>query len=447
MRKFLAIIICKLTKFVCSYFGRGSSFPGALALKICPDVLARVSLPENIIAVTGSNGKTSTVEMINRIIGKAGMSVAYNSEGSNQIEGVTTLVLSNCSLSGKYEKDVLLIEADERYAKYIFKYLTPKYYVIINLYRDQMTRNGHPEYVLSDIAKSVRKGSKLLLNADDPLVSSLSKQFDNETVYFGIGDNQYVSETCQGTYDDGYYCPVCKKKMVYEYRQFAHVGKYECGNCGFRREDPAYEITDIDLKKGTITINGKVKIDLAYHAITNAYNILAAYAAGGELGIDSDTMVSALNDYLIANGRIKKFLLGEKEGPKTEGTLLISKHENTISYNRNLEYVSSLKEDVTLLLIIDDISRKYFTSDTSWLWDISFEYLKTRRIKQIVIAGKYVHDLAIRLEYAGIDMKKVEMYEKTKEGIDSLKQGCQGRLFVLTCFSDEGKLLKEVTLE
>ena len=37
MRKFLAIIICKLTKKICKYFGRGSSFPGQLALKICPD--------------------------------------------------------------------------------------------------------------------------------------------------------------------------------------------------------------------------------------------------------------------------------------------------------------------------------------------------------------------------------------------------------------------------
>ena len=73
MRKFLAIIICKLTKKICKYFGRGSSFPGQLALKICPDILSRIDLPENIIAVTGSNGKTSTVEMIHGIIENAGM--------------------------------------------------------------------------------------------------------------------------------------------------------------------------------------------------------------------------------------------------------------------------------------------------------------------------------------------------------------------------------------
>ncbi len=249
MRKFLAIIICKLTKKICKYFGRGSSFPGQLALKICPDILSRIDLPENIIAVTGSNGKTSTVEMIHGIIENAGMSVAYNYEGSNQIEGVTTLILSNCSNSGRFEKDVLLIEADERYAKYIFSYITPKYYCINNLYRDQMTRNGHPEYVLNDIEKSVHEGEILVLNADDPLVSSLSARHDNEVVWFGIDENEYVSETCTSVYDDGAYCPVCKKKMVYEYRQFAHVGNYECKSCGFKRADPDYKITDLDLGK------------------------------------------------------------------------------------------------------------------------------------------------------------------------------------------------------
>ena len=439
MRKFLAIIICKLTKKICKYFGRGSSFPGKLALKICPDILSRVELPDRIVAVTGSNGKTSTVEMIHGIIENAGLSLAYNYEGSNQIEGVTTLVLSNCSNSGKFLKDVLLIEADERYAKYIFACITPTYYCINNLYRDQMTRNGHPEFVLSDIEKSIHPGATLVLNADDPLVSSLGRKFDNEAVYFGIEENDYVSDSCTSIYDDGYYCPVCKKRMVYEYRQFAHVGKYSCPFCGFHREDPAYRISEMDLKQGRITINGKWSLDLAFHTIFNAYNVLASFAIGSLLGIEEEKIVSTLNDYLIRNGRIKRFAINDREG-----TLLISKHENTISYNRNLEYVVSRETDVTLLLIIDDISRKYFTSDTSWLWDISFELLNRDNVRKITVAGKYIADVAIRLEYAGIDMEKVVLYKDTADAVKYLGENNEGELYALTCFSDEGKLLKEV---
>ena len=53
MRKFLAILVCKLIRFVGSFVGRGSSLPGQIALKICPDILQRVQLPPEIIAVTG----------------------------------------------------------------------------------------------------------------------------------------------------------------------------------------------------------------------------------------------------------------------------------------------------------------------------------------------------------------------------------------------------------
>ena len=98
MRKFLAIVVCKLGRFVGKLVGKGSSMPGKFALKICPDILRRVQLPPHIIAVTGSNGKTSTVEMIATVLRGQGKNVIYNAEGSNQVEGVTTLILTHATL-------------------------------------------------------------------------------------------------------------------------------------------------------------------------------------------------------------------------------------------------------------------------------------------------------------------------------------------------------------
>ena len=149
--KFITILLCKLLAFVGKLIGKGSSLPGKFALKLCPDILTRLQLPENIIAITGSNGKTSTVEMVAGILQDAGKKVVYNKEGSNQIEGVTTLILNNCSLSGRMRGDVLLLESDERYAKFSFKFFHPTHFVITNLYRDQLTRNGHPEWVYDAI--------------------------------------------------------------------------------------------------------------------------------------------------------------------------------------------------------------------------------------------------------------------------------------------------------
>ena len=59
MRKLLAIMVCKLGRFVGKLIGKGSSMPGKFALKICPDILKRVQLPPHIIAVTGSATPTA----------------------------------------------------------------------------------------------------------------------------------------------------------------------------------------------------------------------------------------------------------------------------------------------------------------------------------------------------------------------------------------------------
>ena len=85
MKVLFTIIVCKILRVIGKLVGKGSSLPGKIALKICPDILERVSLPEYIIAVTGSNGKTSTVEMIAHILMENGKKVAWNKEGSKLV--------------------------------------------------------------------------------------------------------------------------------------------------------------------------------------------------------------------------------------------------------------------------------------------------------------------------------------------------------------------------
>ena len=133
MKKFFVILITKILYLIGYLMGRASSLPGQIALKLYPDILSQLLLPENIVFITGSNGKTTTAGMINDVLVENGFAVGYNFEGSNQIEGITTLLLRISDFTGRIKKDALVLEVDERYTRHVLKYITPKYYVVTNL--------------------------------------------------------------------------------------------------------------------------------------------------------------------------------------------------------------------------------------------------------------------------------------------------------------------------
>ncbi len=435
MKVFLTILICKMLRGIGKLIGKGSSLPGKIALKLCPDILSRVTLPEYIIAVTGSNGKTSTVEMIAHILTENGKSVAWNREGSNQIEGVTTMVLANATMGGKVKADILLIESDERFARYTFRYIVPTHYVMTNLYRDQLTRNGHPEWVYDALSDSLHDGMQLILNADDPLVSHFAQDREH-VVWFGADRLSTDSEFCDSVYDDGAYCPHCKKPMRYSTRHYNHIGHYECTACGYRRHDTDYTITSVDLDQGEMIINGQDRITLALKSLYNMYNILAAYTVGRIVGINGEKIASDMSDYVMKNGRVVSFTIGNRQG-----TLLTSKHENSISYDQSLRIAAAEKRGCDVMIIVDAVSRKYFTSDVSWLWDIDFEMLGCDNVHEIVLAGTYCNDLAVRFQYTDIPQEKIRIFREIDEAYRYLGSGREEYLYVITCFSDKGKFL------
>jgi UDP-N-acetylmuramyl tripeptide synthase len=433
--KSITILICKLLSFVGKLIGKGSSLPGKVALKLCPNILTKLTLPKDIIAITGSNGKTSTVEMVAGILNAAGKEVVYNKEGSNQIEGVTTMLLNNATLSGKVKGDIVLLESDERYARHTFRHIKPTMFAITNLYRDQMTRNAHPFHIYNIIADAVAliPSARLVLNADDPIVRNFGFQRDN-VVYFGMDRNGLSTQQSDALYNDCHYCPRCKKEMQYDYFHYAHLGSYHC-ECGYGRPETAYTVEEMDLENERIMING-TPLHLDFASKYNVYNLLTAYTVTSLLGVDEKVIAAQLDDFVMKNGRIVKFDLAGNEG-----LLITSKHENSTSYNQSLGYVAMQKEKSTLIIIVDAISRKYYTSETSWLWDISFEMLQNTNVERIILTGKYAYDLALRFEFAGITSAEIVVEPDLDKMAQMIRELNDTKLYCVTCFSDKDKLL------
>ena len=167
--------------------------------------------------------------------------------------------------------------------------------------------------------------------------------------------------------------------------------------------------------------------------------MLAAYAVCDMMNIEKQTIADSISNYIMKNGRVVQFELGEHKG-----TLLTSKHENSVSYDHSIRFAASAKEPCSVIVIVDAVSRKYFTSETSWLWDIYFEGLNSPYIQEIKLCGAYANDLAVRFSYTDIPKAKIKVEESIEKEIEYLREHGNEKLFVITCFSDKDKLLSGV---
>ena len=462
MKLFISIIVCKVLYFVGRLIGKGSSLPGQVALRICPNALALIRLPKVVIAITGSNGKTSTAELVTRSLESDGRSVGWNREGSNQTEGVATLILRISSLAGIVKKDALVLECDERYAKKIFENVKPTALLVTNLCRDQLTRNGHYEFIgncIRDAINAAGKDIKLVLNADDPYVSALAYaeqlcdgkiRLLREAMWFGVGRDSVIKGKSDNTplannyiYDDGAFCPICKSKMTYEYRVAGHYGNYLCNACGFARQKPNFEVVKIDYKSGDISINintsnksSAVETVLALPSLVGAYNTTSAIAVAQTAGVVAEDSAKALYNYELKGGRTIRFSANGRDG-----VLLIAKHENSFAYDQSLIWIARQEKACTVVIMVDSISRKYYTSETSWLWDISFDILEGENVKDVVLVGKYITELSMRFALSSVNQKKISYIYEPSDLKTHLRKNTNGEIYAITCFADKAKLI------
>jgi len=438
VKVFLAVFICKLLYFAGKRVGKGSSLPGKVVLKLFPDVLGRIRLPETIIAVTGSNGKTTTTELIVQALKGSGRTVGWNHEGSNQTEGIATLLLRIASLRGKIKRDAIVMECDERYARKIFEKVKPSILLVTNLCRDQLTRNGHPEFIQDCICASIEvigDKTRLVMNSDDPYVAALALTPEaKDVLWYGVSPKGCEPPKA-GIYDDGAFCPACKERMTYEYRITGHYGSYNCAACGLRRSNPKVEAAM--QTGGSISFGDGPEMSIKIPGITGTYNFCAAIATAEAAGVSISDSVKALDGYELTSGRVIGF-----STEKREGLLLLSKHENSFAYDCSLSWIIEQKKPCTVIVLVDAISRKYYTSETSWLWDINFDLLSDMNVKSVVLSGRYVNELAARFALSAVDKAKIACVTDLSNLRDYVERKTAHDIYAVTCFADKVKLLK-----
>ena len=212
--------------------------------------LGALYLRATAIAVTGTNGKTTTVSMMNDVLAAAGKkSVMCGNIGNPLVKEVENLAFG----------DFAVIEVSSFQLETLSS-LRPHIAIITNITEDHLNRHYNMEnyiFLKSKILRNMRESEFAVLNYDDPTVREFAKNTKAKTVYFSI----------QNKVDGAYF------------------------------------------DSGALYYKGEKYLDIAdmtVGGVHNVYNALACVAAAGVLGLDKAAVASAICSFKGIKHRIEK---------------------------------------------------------------------------------------------------------------------------------------------
>lgn len=407
MLNILIIMFVKFITFTLKCFGRrGGNLPGKIAKKLNPDILKYLKIDCPVIAVTATNGKTSTNNCIKAMIENNNKKVISNSDGNNMETGIITALLKECKINGKVQADFITLEVDESYVPKIFTKMKLDTLVILDFFRDQLDRNGEVETLILKINEFLKNyNGNLVLNSDDPNVSRLGKaNEENENIYYFSAEKYEYATEEEKEAGEGKFCPFDKTRLEYDYYQYSHIGKFHCPECNFGNQEIYAKAVELDVKNGSFTVDG-VKYETLSNNIYTIYNFTAVIAVAKIYGLDAK---ETLKTFKLDNGRCEKITVNGCE-------TLINLAKNPTGANVSLRMLNEDMNEKELLFVLNDNLAD--GSDVSWIWDINFDI---KNVTRIVTSGKRAYDIAIRIKTTGFDVRKIESYLSLDEAVQAL---------------------------
>jgi UDP-N-acetylmuramyl tripeptide synthase len=410
----------------------GTSLPGKVLLRLQPDAIARLSarLPQGSAVLSATNGKTTTAAMVAAILERRGTRLVHNRAGANMAGGVATALLD-----ARGDGDLGLFEVDEFWLAGVTDQLRPRALLLANLFRDQLDRYGELETIADRWAGVVdaaaKRGTRLVLNADDPLVADLGRDVPADQItYFGVEDRSLALPGLQHAADSKH-CRRCGAPYVYDAVLLGHLGHYHCPTGDATRPAPAVSARDVTLNGvrdaafTLVTPDGERRIALPLPGLYNVYNAIAAAALAGVLGAPLDDVAAGLEAVAPAFGRAETVQLGARPM-----TLLLIK--NPAGANEVLRTLLLEDGEHDLFAVLNDNTAD--GRDVSWIWDADFELL-AGRVRRATCSGTRAEELAVRLKYAGVPAGRIHVEPELERGLDAAAASGDGPLYALPTYT------------
>ncbi|HET9074978.1 MAG TPA: MurT ligase domain-containing protein [Solirubrobacteraceae bacterium] len=402
--------------------GGGTSLPGRLLLRWEPGAIGTLAarLPAGSAIISATNGKTTTAAMVASILERSGVSLVHNRSGANMAGGIASTLLD--ALQGRgIAGEMGLFEVDEFWLATLVSELAPRALLLANLFRDQLDRYGELDTIAdrwAEVVGAAAPGTRLVLNADDPLVADLGRERHSDAIrpdvlYFGLELDAGLGELEHAS--DSTHCRRCGSPYTYSAVHLGHLGRYRCPGCGRTRPEPTIRAAGIELlgTRGAHfrleTPEGSAAVRLGLPGLYNVYNAVGAAALAHGLGVGLDTIVAGLEATAAAFGRGERVAIGA-----VDLQLLLIK--NPAGANEVLRTLALESADLHLLGVLND--RIADGRDVSWIWDADWELLAPH-IGRAVCAGTRAAELALRLKYAGVPTDRLAVVPELPRALDA----------------------------
>ena len=388
-----------------------ANLPGKIALAIDPSLLdeLRGKCTQGSVITVGTNGKTSTSNLLADAFEAAGCTIICNRTGANLAAGITSALLQQPAAQWG------VFECDELWLAHVLPRLRSNYVLLLNLFRDQLDRCGEIDRIQTSIAGALAASpdTVLVYNADDPLCARIADEVPNRTVAYGLDESMGLA---QNTVTDAQMCQKCDGMVRYHYRQYGQLGDYFCDQCDFARPTLDFAGRDIAIGPAGVTMEvcgpaGCESVHTPQPTPYAAYNLVAAYALCREVGISTADFQRAQDAFNPRNGRLQRYRLGGRD-------VLLNLAKNPTGFNQNLKIVEADQGPKMVAFFIND--QVADGHDISWIWDIDFEELAGQPGTVVFAGGSRAHDLAVRLKYAGIEAAVIENIEDAFDRLGAL---------------------------
>jgi len=329
----------------------------------------RKKLNAKVVSLTGSNGKTTSKEMIATLLAEKFKVVKTRANNNNHIGVPLTIFDADA------KTEVIVLEHGTNHfneIEYTAKIALPDMALITNIGSSHLEflkdKQGVFKEKKSLLIETASCGGKILINIDDPLLRPIAKEFKNKTT-FGFTHRPDVKGKIAGYTPDGR--------------------------------------TKIEIADG----RKKIKAILPVCGISNAKNFLIAYTVAVELGLTKNEILCGIKKLSAVKGRLR--VIRKKNLMLIDDTY----NSNPESVKSGIELVETIKTHKRKVLLMGDmfeLGRK-----SKKLHEDLSRFISKNKISDVYLIGKYMKALNDKLAKAEVNTK----HFKSREVLNSFLQG------------------------